>query len=197
MNDDKATHEQFARTIQALCATYQREHTEALVYGYWLGLSDLPLDVVQAAAADAIRSPSDFMPTPGKLRRLSGEQSPEEMALDAWQDLREGIRVGPYGNLQFRDPVITATLRLLWRNLFEACIAFEDPEQEKWLKKDFMAAYSTVCNRGIMGDEARMLSGAAGVPRESPPVVIGEERNGKLLEAATFQLSEAEGSPGC
>lgn len=73
--------------VQALAAVFRVDPTEALLTGYWLGLSDLPLPVVSAGVQRALRE-CQFMPSVAELRKLAGHGKREITPpyLKRWRD---------------------------------------------------------------------------------------------------------------
>ena len=53
----------FIGLMEALCATFRAEPSEALFEGYWMALDDLPIDHVRNGVAEAMRS-SAHLPRP-------------------------------------------------------------------------------------------------------------------------------------
>lgn len=66
----------FAALVAAVAETFNETVSTARAEGYWLGLSDLPIEAVQAACATAIRE-SKFFPRPAELRSLAGYGVPD------------------------------------------------------------------------------------------------------------------------
>jgi len=71
------------RAIAAMCETFCRPATEATFYGYKIGLSDLPIEKIEAAVCEAIRT-KKFFPTVAELRELCGVYPPDP-AVSAFQ----------------------------------------------------------------------------------------------------------------
>lgn len=59
----------FARTLAALAAAYDMEVDEAVAEGFWMTLCDLPLELVQAAVLEVMRT-SKFRPKAAEIREL-------------------------------------------------------------------------------------------------------------------------------
>lgn len=136
--------------IRALAATFHTEPTDALLYGYWLGLEDLDLKVVQHAATRAMRE-SRFMPCVAELRELAGvgALSAADRALRAWTAFEAAVyRIGPYHSVDFDDPLVNATVRSLGG--WETCCVKADntADFETWTRKAFLETYQVLYRTG-------------------------------------------------
>lgn len=147
----------FGTVIEALAATFSREATEALLTGYWLGLSDVPLAQVKRAVVAAMRT-SRFMPSVAELRELSGELPLAVRTVKAWDVFeRAVIEHGGYSSVCFDDPVINATIHQLGG--WERCCETETQRFDVWLRKDFERVYAALCRSGVSRDRAGVLLG--------------------------------------
>lgn len=145
--------ERFVAVINAVAASFGSEPTEALLEGYWLGLEDLPMERVEAAAKRAIRSQSR-MPRPAELRELSGEAPIAVLAVQAWSKLREAAgRYGAYSSVDF-GPVMNATIRAMggWNR-------FCTEELNDFVRKDFEKTYGAFAAMGVAEEQGRHLVG--------------------------------------
>ena len=123
-----------------------------------------------------------FAPTPAELRELVGDTSPDDAALLAWADLLASVRIGPYATVQFRDPVITATIRSVWGNWPAVCDAFADGQsQEKWIEQRFSKAYKANARRTQIGIDETAPLGGLGTGRYSRETGKIEPPKPKLL----------------
>ncbi len=148
----------FSELIEALAATFQREVSEAMLLGYWLGLHDLALSAVQDAVGRAVHE-RKFMPVPAELRELAGEMRPEDRAVKAWAAVQGALHGHDYyDTVVFDDPLTTATVRHLWHNWMQFTEATE-ADDEKWLRKEFERVYCSLMRTGIGRDAARPLLG--------------------------------------
>lgn len=169
--------ERFVSVLEALCASFRVEPSEALLEGYWLGLSDLALADVQRAAVRAIRE-CQHMPRPVELRKLTGEMGAEGRAVRAWSALKGAIAAhGAYRSVDFDDPLVNATVRNLggWPRL----CATATEEFEKWTRKDFERIYSSLMQHGASEEQVMYLpgiteteNGARGYEAEPPRRVL-------------------------
>lgn len=148
----------FVQVIQALAATYGKEPTEAMLTGYWMGLSDVDLAGVKRAAATAMRQ-GKFMPTVAELRELSGEMPAATRAALAWKAVKDAVvRHGYYATVKFDDPIITAVIR----NMAGSWDLFDDrleADGETWLRKDFERLYVAFWASGVSPQMAAALLG--------------------------------------
>lgn len=153
-NSDRA---QFGLAVSALAAVFRQEPTEALLEGYWMGLSDLELGSVQQAIARAMRS-ARFMPVVVELRELAGEMPPAVRAVKAWDAFGRGVaKHGVYASVDFDDAVINATVRNLGG--WEVVLVQMEEEGNKWVRKDFERIYSALATSGISPDAGEPLIG--------------------------------------
>ena len=120
--------------MQQLVAMYpQREVGEATVVGYLQATSDLPLEALRAAVAEAIKT-EDWLPPVAKLRRLVVERlAPALPAGDAWGlVLREVSRVGWRGTPEFSHPAIAEAVKSIgWNRI---CLGEATKVQEEFGK---------------------------------------------------------------
>lgn len=148
---------QFTEAMQALAATYQREATKALLTGYWMGLSDMPLDAFQKAVATALHS-LKFMPSPAELRELGGEMRLEDRAIIAFSAFDKAVtKHGYYTTVTFDDPAINATVRTLGG--WEAVCDTPLDQWNSFFRKRFLDTYCAHVRRGVHPEDARPLVG--------------------------------------
>lgn len=140
--------EEFVTLIAALASTFRTETDEAMFEGYWLALSDLPLEAVQRAVAKATRE-CEFFPRGKELRELSGELTLDGRATLAWMAASKAI--GHHGHrksVDFDDRTINATIRAMggWVNFGNV----PETEFDKWTRKEFEKTYRAlaVCPLG-------------------------------------------------
>jgi hypothetical protein len=136
---------------------YRQTVTAATIAAYELGLGDLPIVAIEQAVKRALRT-SKFMPTPAELRELAGEAKPEDRAVLAWSAFERAVlQHGGYASVCFDDAVINATVRSLGG--WQRCCGLPPEEFDKWLRKDFLQAYSAFCRAGVGPDAAAPLVG--------------------------------------
>ncbi len=140
-------HAKFVTVITGMSETFRQKLTPAGIEGFWIGLSDLSIEQVGQAVGKALRS-SKWMPTVSELQGFAGVKTPEQEASDAWETLREGIsRVGPYESVDFTDRRINAAVRHVggWERV---CSRAGD-DFNVWLKKEFIADFTSIAERGL------------------------------------------------
>jgi hypothetical protein len=148
----------FTTVIRALAALFNREATEPLAHGFWLALSDLPMEAVERGAARAMRD-CRFMPTPAELRELAGEMRLADRALCAWSVFeRTVVERGGYKSVQFDDRILNATVQHLGG--WVRCCELSCDEFDTWLRKDFLRAYEAFCRTGVGPDAGGALIGS-------------------------------------
>ncbi len=137
--------------------TEARWLSRPLYEAYWLGLSDLTLSAVEQAVAMAIRTSQQF-PRPIDLRRLAGEQTHEQRAIDAWGDVLRAVPRGGWKHIDFADKLINAVIRNLggWPSFLDR---FDGSEGEKWARIEFLKTYSLMGASGVNGEAIAPLSG--------------------------------------
>src|SRR3990167_543645 len=140
--------------IASLLETFGKEVTPMILMGYWMGLDDLPLQVVKDAVSKAVRA-FKFLPTVAELRELAGVKAvpPEALGAEAWERVMREIRdTGSYGNPVFDDPNIATAINRMggWQSL---CGGRESEWLHKWGKKEFISEYSSVAMYGASPSE--------------------------------------------
>lgn len=168
----KAT-QAFVNAITGLAATFNREPTEALLAGYWMGLQDLDQNSIERACARAMLE-CKFMPVVRDLRELAGMLSPEQRAIKAWEAFASAVqRLGYYRSPDFDDPVINATVRNMggWEAV---CIKASDngEEFEKFGRRDFERIYVAYCRTGITAHDAMRLSGHSEIANRASGMLV-------------------------
>jgi predicted small metal-binding protein len=71
---------EFAKSLSAMAAAFDMEVDEAVAEGFWITLGDLPLDRVQAAIKQVMRS-CKFRPKASEIREIVVEQMEHEARL--------------------------------------------------------------------------------------------------------------------
>ena len=145
----------FRNAIAGMALTFRRDVAEVLFDGYWMGLSDLPIEATEHAVQRAIRS-CKFMPTVAELRELSGELTPEARALRAWDLFNRAVAThGIWRSVDFDDPVVNATVRSLggWQATYEV------DDWDTFYRHRFLKTYQTLAVTGISASAALPLGG--------------------------------------
>ena len=160
MDKTKRDVDRFRSAIGGMAVTFRQEASEILFDGYWMGLADLPIEVVERAVVQAIRE-CKFMPTVAELRESAGQIRPEQRATVAWSVLQDASRDNGYSTVVFDDPILTATVRRMGG--WPAVCEYFDVEPHQWLEgvfqKRFTDLYTSLLARGISETEAAPLPG--------------------------------------
>ena len=145
-NDDR--HE-FTKIMFVLAETFKEPMSDLRLEGYWLGLSDLPLDNIRDAAAQAVRA-CKFFPRPSELREIA-DGSREDDTEKAWQLYKaEARRIGGYGSPTL-DAALAETLVLVFGSWQAACWTDFSPEMWASKRKEFGRSYRILRQRGLKG----------------------------------------------
>lgn len=154
---DEQDRPEFATAIGAMLATFGSEGSRPVLHGYWLGLSDLPLQAVQMAVASAVRQ-CETLPRPVDLRRLAGEQTHEQRALAAWSDVLRAVPLGAWKWIDFQDKLCNAAIRNLggWPTFLDR---FAGVDGEKWVRLEFIRAYQALAASGVNSELLKPLVG--------------------------------------
>lgn len=166
--------------VAALCEAFGRTPTEATFAAYAIGLAGVAPESVERAAAAALRR-CRFMPSPAELREfaMTGGVGYEALAERAFASLRDAIRRhGADASVNFADSAINATVRRLggWAR----CCHTPREEFDKWLRKEFLAAYGNVVRDGASDRERAYLAG--GMELENARFVGHPMRSGVRYE---------------
>lgn len=149
--------DRFTNAIGGLARTFNSQADEALFIGYKMGLDDLPIEAIETAVGAAMRT-CEHMPTVVALRKLTGEASSDDRAVVAWSVFeRTVVCEGAYTSVDFDDPVINAVVRSCGG--WQRCCGLPEEEFDKWLRKDFLKAYTALSSAGISREAAAPLIG--------------------------------------
>lgn len=154
---DDSWEERVTFLVSVLASTYGRQVSPAMLQGYLVGLAGVDLPHIERAVKRALQI-SKFMPTPAELRELGGDARPEDAAVAAWETACKAVsRYGWYRSVAFEDAAITATIRSLggWQRFCERCAG----EEEKWLRKEFLATYAAYRRVGVSTEAELPLAG--------------------------------------
>lgn len=184
--------------VTMLAEAWRQKATEATFLAFESGLSGVPIDVIEQAANQAIRS-CKFMPSVYEFLQLCGQGAgsvgAEERALIAWTVVRKSVSaVGGYQTVVFDDPIATATVRALggWNRV---CETPAGKDLDTWLRNDFVALYVANLAAGISAEAARPLPGLDAATRnangydlpEPKTIVVGLPKIGKNLIRGVIQ----------
>lgn len=170
--------ERFSVLVHALSATCNRECDEALLMGYWIGLSDLEWSAFETACKRAIRE-CKFMPSPAELRQMAGEMTANQRSVLAWSAVeRAAGEIGSYRSVDFEDPLINAVIRSMggWPQL----LLRGGHDFDKWARQEFIKAYEALDGVNVGSEECEPLPGLQ--TKKEPPrtVSVGYETENGL-----------------
>lgn len=151
----------FAEALFAMAETFNEPMSKLRAEGYFDALSDLPLELVNAAVRLSLRQ-CKFFPKPIELRELV-EGSPDGNADNAWAELiREVRRVGYIGTPAFKDERTLRAINETWGSWKRLCetLPGEGPELIGWIKQ-FKAAFQSMEKR----DVSKLLTGDTAHPK--------------------------------
>lgn len=149
--------EKFVTAIAAMCSVFGKEADDATFEGFKIGLKDMPIEAIQRAVGEAIRT-RKFMPTVAELRELGGEVTPQARAIVAWGVVSKASAGGYYESVDFDDPVINAAIRNLggWLHL---CSIEDSNEFESFVRAKFEKVYVALLAAGISAEQGAPLIG--------------------------------------
>lgn len=182
-----------AKVISVLCEAFRQKPTEAMFAAYQMGLGDLPVESVEAAAQRAIRT-CKFMPTVAELRELAGEPSVKDRALLAYDAaVAAASKYGAYRSPDFDDPTINATIRHIggWVDFCDS------PADCPFWRKRFLDAYEVFYRRGVGDEQSAPLAGL----HERSNRLLGYERDTRtevrtgLPQSTTPKLDDRDDKP--
>jgi hypothetical protein len=156
----EADRPRFAVAISAMLETFGQEATKQRLMGYWLGLRDISIELVEEAVGKALQT-ATRLPVPADVRSLCSGGDASDRAIAAWSDVQKSATVSYMADLDFSDYVINAVIRNLGGRT-----AFFDrlnagTESEKWLRLDFLKVYATYADRLPSEEMTRPLIGEA------------------------------------
>ena len=183
--------------IGGMAETYRRDISVAGIQGYLLGLSDLPIENISEAVGKALRT-SKWMPTVSELRGFAGVKTPEQEAAAAWETLCEGIsRVGLRESIDFTDRRINAAVRHVGG--WERVNSRGGDDFHVWLKKEFIADFTSIAERGLSCAAEYPLLGLTAKENGNrwpeftpPPVLFGPETDQPRIAHKRPQLPRVE-----
>ena len=91
----KNDHERFGKVLLALASAFRTELDEMIIPGYWMGLSDLPLEKFERACKDLAKS-LDRMPTVADIREATRKVPSRQRYLPPPDDRKIGAEQAKY-----------------------------------------------------------------------------------------------------
>lgn len=154
--------DQITEVVTMLAESFGYKSNESTYAAFLHGLSDVPIEVIQRAAIQAVQTMKWF-PKVFEIRELCGvaqlQPKTEDRALIAWNAVRKSIAsVGGYRSINFDDPIANATVRAMggWNHF---CEAKPGKDLDTWMKKDFIATYQANFSSGVSAEQAKSLPG--------------------------------------
>ena len=138
---EQADKDRFSGLIASLCAVFRQEMSAPMLTGYWVGLEDLPFEMVEKAATRCMKA-CTFMPTIHEIRHHAGPRSLEERAELAWRWLLATVRQFGYNaNIRFKDVAITEAVERMggWENI----TGRKSDDLLIFGRKEFLGAYKS------------------------------------------------------
>lgn len=132
--------------LKAFFEVHKIEVTKGSLQMWIAALADLSEQDIALAIMRFNRECTDY-PTPARLRGYStAVPKDEERAEFCWTEIRRAIgSLGSYESVQLDDPVGTAALREIggWVSICDT-----EPDEMKWRKREFVAAYKRIGGSG-------------------------------------------------
>lgn len=170
MKSDGIESDKFFKAISAMAVMFGKDPHAELGKAYWRFLRDLPAERVLPAIVECCHE-SRFMPTVADIRERAGVRTTEERAIHAWTTAICAVgSLGPYKHVDFADSAINETIRSFggWVTF---CQLFDHgPVDEKWARKDFIAAYKQIAKSNNTDYFRRPLVGLSEV--QPTPVFV-------------------------
>lgn len=144
------------KLVAMMFAAHRSKLTDLSMEVYLAGLGDIPDEALKAAVISCIRS-NKFLPTVAEIRsQVVGTSS--ERALNGWLAVLKATRFGRYRWINFSDPIVNAAVRVMggWPGLLDR---MNTPENEKWVKHEFIKTYETFLGSGVSGEVCKPLEG--------------------------------------
>lgn len=152
----QADRKRFLNCIGALAIATRTAADEAIFEAYWIGLQDLPIERIESAAHDAIRT-SRFFPSVAELRERSGVQSSDAAALKAWHELNEAIaRIGYANSPVFDDVALIRTVVSLggWQRLCDT----PTEQFDTHTRREFLKTYKSYASDNPYGIDRKLVT---------------------------------------
>lgn len=145
----------FSARLVELGEVFDVKLTESKLLLYFQALQDLPLDAVQHAIIDALRT-QKFFPRPAELRACAVGDN-EDVAEHAWMEYKKlARRVGGYMSPEM-DATLADTLTAVFGGWQQACWTELSPEMWTAKRKEFGRVYRVLTHRGVGHDPKRLV----------------------------------------
>jgi hypothetical protein len=189
----------FFRVMLALAETWKEPMSDLRLEGYWMGLCDLTIADLEAAALKAIRG-CTYFPRPAELREMV-HGNPERNVELAWMTWKNAARrFGGGASIVIEDAALADTLTQMFGGWPEACAKELSPEMWASVRKEFDRVYGTMLERGargmryLVGSHERNNSSRSDWQRFTPVGLISGATLKQLSgeQAERFRLKAAE-----
>lgn len=177
---------EFARLIAAVAVTFGAKTSIDMVAGYWMGLDDLPIEIVEAAFKQAIRA-CKFFPRVAEIRELASADTTETKAIEAWEQIVSlAKRASTLTGGEITDPVAASAVRAMGGMRRLGC-EMSSADLMVWGKKEFERLYAELsgaqARREALPDvpdvgqlDGRVRGLLAGIGCEHGPSLRGQKR---------------------
>lgn len=140
--EDKQERKRFLVALYALAEVYDKAISEDKAKAYFMALSDLSVEQVEAAIYRAMREASakGWLPRPGDLRTMVVGSVESRAELEAAKVLRALEQYSSHADVAFDDPVTSAVVYHGfggWALLGRTTLA----DATKWFHRDFVRLY--------------------------------------------------------
>lgn len=148
---------EFLSSLGALFEMYGQEATTPRMTLYWRAMrTECTIEQAKDAMAKAVRSATRLPTVADLLEHVNGK--PSDRAEAAWVDVMRAATVSYMADLDFEDRTINAVIRTMHgRQRFFARLA--DPDDEKWLRLDFIKCYVRLASQQLSDEATSVLSG--------------------------------------
>lgn len=181
----------FIEVMAALSEASGQETTELKERIYAQGLDEFPIEAIEQAAWDMIktRTLSSF-PKIGELRELIGGKVEDIAEIEASKVWKAISQVGGYSAICFDDATTQAVILHAfggWSKLCEETLV----DQQKWFMKDFVKFYGSFSRQNLRVTGA--LPGRGGLSGDKVKLIGDTDKALQIMNTATensrFQIS--------
>lgn len=174
---------EFIKILTGLAAMFDRPLTALIRDMYFTALSGLTIEQINTAGNQLARTATFFPKPVDFINAIQGNI--ETATIGAWEKvLKAKSKAGQYQSVQFNDPVIHSTIKLMggWVSLCR----LEGHDDEKWQRIEFEKIYKAM--QGLNKDHPVYLPGlseidneARGIEYKNPVVMIAAQAEKKAL----------------
>lgn len=139
----------FMELMMSAGEVYGKEVTQPMLKIYFMALSSMPIEQVNAAMMAHLQNTDSgqFFPKPADLiKQITGTTKQQEAAVEdkaalAWSCIERDIRrIGSYGTLKLEDKQALATIKAMggWQSICQT-----ETSKMEWKRKEFIRMYET------------------------------------------------------